>query len=757
MKYLFAALCCMVVLLLIWINKVRKSEAELKKPILHLLWLAVFMVIIKGIFLICENRIMATLAIGCYYAGIDWLLIVLFSYQEAYTQIFRGNKVFRRATYWFAALDSLSMLLNVFFGHIFVVVQHVYNDGYDGWIIARSTIPFTVHLIFTYVLVVLCALLLVEKTVKTPASYRKKYLVVLILFLTIVVVNGICMWIKSPYDISVFLYCILGMQMSYYSLFYNPKGLIDSTMALVVADISDAVFCFDIRGKCVYTNKMVGEYFGPDTDFDVVNLMFEGPIEEYSRGDQESVQYKVQREMDGKLRFFDVAYHKLLDKKHRYIGCFFTLRDRTEEIEKFQEEHYRLSHDKLTGLFNREYFFEAVEKIMEANPDVDYTMVCSNIKGFKLYNDLFGEKKGDEVLKMEADLLVQNAGENTVYGRISGDEFAVLLPTELYYPDIFIKNINLMRECFNNSQYQMHIYIGVYEIHDRTEPVSVMCDKAKLAIEARRGDYNAIVTSYDKNLLERSLYERKIVGEFDKALEHGEFCMFLQPQIASDGRVLGAEALVRWQHPERGLVFPGDFIGVFEKTGLIYRLDRYMWELASKKLREWKNAGKEDMYISVNISAKDFYYMDIYQELTGLVEKYGVLPENLKLEITETALMTEMKNQADLLGRLRGYGFQIEIDDFGSGYSSLNMLKNIDVDIVKIDMGFLDKTERQERGESILNSIILLIKNLGMGVITEGVETREQVDSLLGMGCNMFQGYYFAKPMTTEMFEEKYK
>ena len=163
------------------------------------------------------------------------------------------------------------------------------------------------------------------------------------------------------------------------------------------------------------------------------------------------------------------------------------------------------------------------------------------------------------------------------------------------------------------------------------------------------------------------------------------------------------------------------------------------------------------MYISVNISAKDFYYMDIYQELTGLVEKYGVLPENLKLEITETALMTEMKNQADLLGRLRGYGFQIEIDDFGSGYSSLNMLKNIDVDIVKIDMGFLDKTERQERGESILNSIILLIKNLGMGVITEGVETREQVDSLLGMGCNMFQGYYFAKPMTTEMFEEKYK
>ena len=757
MKYLFVALCCMVVLLLIWINRVRKSEAELKKPILHLLWLAVFMVVIKGIFLICENRITATLAIGCYYSGIDWLLIVLLSYEEAYTQIFRGNKVFKRVTYGLAALDSLSMFLNVFFGHIFVVVQHVYSDGYDEWSIIRSTVPFTLHLVFTYVLVILCVSLLVEKTVRTPATYRRKYLVVLILLLITVVVNGICMLAKSPYDISVFFYCALGIQMSYYSLFYNPKGLIDSTMALVVADISDAVFCFDIRGKCVYTNKMVGEYFGSDTNFDVVNLMFEDRIKEYSKSEQESAQYKVQREMDGKLRFFDVSYHKLSDKKHRYIGCFFTLRDRTEEIEKFKEEHYRLSHDKLTGLFNREYFFEAVEKVLAANPDVEYTMVCSNIKGFKLYNDLFGEKKGDEVLKMEAELLMQNAGDNTVYGRISGDEFAILVPTKLFTPDIFIHNINLLKERFNSSQYQMHIYIGIYEIHDKTEPVSVMCDKAKLAIESHRGDYNAVVTSYDKKLLAKSLYERKIVGEFDRALERDEFCMFLQPQIASDGRVLGAEALVRWQHPERGLVFPGDFIGVFEKTGLIYRLDRYMWEQAAKKLREWKDTGKEDMHISVNISAKDFYHMDIYRELTGLVEKYDIAPENLKLEITETALMTEMKNQADLLGRLREFGFRIEIDDFGSGYSSLNMLKSIDVDIVKIDMGFLDKTERLERGESILNSIILLIKNLGMGVITEGVETREQVDSLLGMGCNMFQGYYFAKPMTIEMFEEKYK
>lgn len=233
--------------------------------------------------------------------------------------------------------------------------------------------------------------------------------------------------------------------------------------------------------------------------------------------------------------------------------------------------------------------------------------------------------------------------------------------------------------------------------------------------------------------------------------------MYLQPQIGEGGKVIGAEALVRWQHPERGLVFPGDFIGVFEKTGLIYKLDEYMWELAAQKLKEWKDAGEEELHISVNISARDFYYMDIYEKMTSLVEKYGISPARLKLEITETAMMTEMKNQITLLERLRDYGFQIEIDDFGSGYSSLNMLKDITVDIVKIDMGFLRESERSEKGASILNHIISLINQLGMGVITEGVETKEQVESLTKMGCSMFQGYYFAKPMPVDAFEEKYR
>lgn len=754
---LFAALCCMVVLLLAWIRRTGKSDKDLKKPIIRLLWMGVFTVITQAVFFICGNYTVAAAALGLYYSSIDWLVIALLSYIEIYTQTFEGRTPVKIAVYSLAALDTLSFFLNLALRHVFTLEWSVCSWGYHVWTVDNDTQFFTLHLIFTYVIVLFCTTSLIVKAWQVPPFYRGKYMTVLVLLVAVVLLNGICMLVECTIDISVFMYCLMGIAISYYSLFYKPKGLIDSTLSLVVADVNDAVFCYDLWSKCVYANKKAEETFGESAQGELVKSMLESRIDENSRGGQESAQYEERLEIDGEQKYFNVSYHKLFDKKRRYLGCFFIIRDRTEEIRKFWEEHYRITHDRLTGLYNREYFFEAVEKKLAESPDEKYSMVCSNIKGFKLYNDLFGEEQGDEVLKAEAELLRASSGAGMLYGRLSGDEFAIFVPTEQYCAEKFIEDIKQMKERFSSSQYQMHIYIGVYEIDDNTEPVSVMCDKAKLAIESHSGDYNAIMTYYDRRLLEKSLYERKIVGEFDRALENGEFCMFLQPQIASDGSLLGAEALVRWQHPERGLVFPGDFIDLFEKTGLIYKLDRYMWEMAAAKLREWKDMGKENLYISVNISAKDFYYMDIYKEVTGLVEKYGIAPGSLKLEITETVLMTEMRGQTELLERLRSYGFQIEIDDFGSGYSSLNMLKNIDVDIVKIDMGFLDETERLERGTSILSSIILLIKKLGMGVITEGVETKEQVDSLLGMGCNMFQGYYFAKPMPVPAFEEKYK
>ena len=252
------------------------------------------------------------------------------------------------------------------------------------------------------------------------------------------------------------------------------------------------------------------------------------------------------------------------------------------------------------------------------------------------------------------------------------------------------------------------------------------------------------------------LHEQELIADLDAALTEGQMKMYLQPQISAEGKMTGAEALVYWVHPEKGIISPGRFVPVFERNGLISDVDRYMWEQACVQLRKWKMEGRTDLYISVNISAKDLYYMNIYQVFLSLIARYQINPKNLKLEITESAIAMDFDRHLELIGKLRSIGFVVEMDDFGSGYSSLNMLKDINVDVLKIDMAFLRKGNDEEKSKKILKMIISLSKQLGMQVVTEGVEKEEQVQFLTEMGCDVFQGYYFNKPLDVETFEKIY-
>ena len=314
-----------------------------------------------------------------------------------------------------------------------------------------------------------------------------------------------------------------------------------------------------------------------------------------------------------------------------------------------------------------------------------------------------------------------------------------------------------LKRIVNTSVYRMHMHVGIYHITDPTVSVSVMCDKAFVAIQRIKDSYQQIISHYTEEMGQTDQQEKVMIGEFDRAIAAGEFQMYLQPQVSSDGyKVLGAEALVRWDHPVRGILSPGVFVPIFEKSGYITRLDNYMWELACRQLRYWKDQGVDDLHISVNISPMDFYLLNLYETFTALVESYDIDPSRLKLEITETALMEDIAKHLALLAKLRNYGFQVEIDDFGSGYSSLNTLQDIEVDVLKLDMGFLRKTENQERSRVIMHAVIDMSKKLGLTVVTEGVESKEQVEYLTEAGCDIFQGYYFAKPMPVSAFEERY-
>lgn len=440
---------------------------------------------------------------------------------------------------------------------------------------------------------------------------------------------------------------------------------------------------------------------------------------------------------------------RLLAALGSYLG---TTRENAAVYAKLE---YRLNYDSLTKAYNRYGFYKNAQKLIKEHTDTEYCLILSDIKSFKLINEIYGENIADKILIDEVNIIRQKMKGNSVLGRLNGDIIAMVIPKEYLSEKEFSDMINLLSDRYSNKNFRLHIYLGVYYIKDVNETIRQMVDKVSLVIMKSKGNMSNYILYYDENSYRNDIFKQQLIGEFETALNENQFCMYLQPQTDKDGNMLGAEALIRWNHPNMGLIMPGAFIECFEDAGLIYRLDNYIWEEAAKQLKIWKDSGY-NYYISVNISAKDFYHIDVYQTFKNLVSKYGIDTDKLHIEITETALSEDKQAAHKTIERLHDEGFIIEIDDFGSGYSSFNFLKDVCADVIKIDRVFLKKSSHEERGEQILRSIISLSHDIGMDVITEGVENVDQLSMLAKMNCDWFQGYYFSKPITVGDFEEKY-
>lgn len=440
---------------------------------------------------------------------------------------------------------------------------------------------------------------------------------------------------------------------------------------------------------------------------------------------------------------------RLLAALGSYLG---TTRENAAVYAKLE---YRLNYDSLTKAYNRYGFYKNAQKLIKEHTDTEYCLILSDIKSFKLINEIYGENIADKILIDEVNIIRQKMKGNSVLGRLNGDIIAMVIPKEYLSEKEFSDMIKLLSDRYSNKNFRLHIYLGVYYIKDVNETIRQMVDKVSLVIMKSKGNMSNYILYYDENSYRNDIFKQQLIGEFETALNENQFCMYLQPQTDKDGNMLGAEALIRWNHPNMGLIMPGAFIECFEDAGLIYRLDNYIWEEAAKQLKIWKGFGY-NYYISVNISAKDFYHIDVYQTFKNLVSKYGIDTDKLHIEITETALSEDKQAAHKTIERLHDEGFIIEIDDFGSGYSSFNFLKDVCADVIKIDRVFLKKSSHEERGEQILRSIISLSHDIGMDVITEGVENVDQLSMLAKMNCDWFQGYYFSKPIAVGDFEEKY-
>ena len=413
-----------------------------------------------------------------------------------------------------------------------------------------------------------------------------------------------------------------------------------------------------------------------------------------------------------------------------------------------------LQFDRLTGVYGKEFFYQKAAEILRRNPGKAYDVICSDIENFKLINDVFGTAAGDDLLRGIAGLYGKLIGDAGICGRLNADQFACLLEHRAEYTDEMFQRANAAVNELAPSK-SVVMKWGVYAVEDRALPVEQMCDRALMAARGIKGQYGKYFSPYDDTLREKLLREQEIKDSMESALADGQFEIYLQPKYRlADNRLSGAEALVRWKHPEWGLQAPGVFIPLFEKNGFISRLDQCIWEQACAVLRRWREKGWPAIPISVTVSRADIYNADLPQFLMQLRQRYGLEPSSLHLEITESAYTEDPGQLIGTVRRLRELGFIIEMDDFGSGYSSLNMLNELPIDVLKLDMKFIQSETAKPVSQGILRFIIGLARWMKLSVVAEGVETQEQVRRLRDVGCDYVQGYYFARPMPVEDFEK---
>lgn len=437
---------------------------------------------------------------------------------------------------------------------------------------------------------------------------------------------------------------------------------------------------------------------------------------------------------------------------------FATIQSSSEEVQRLlYKSVYDSEHDSLTGIYNRQKAFTESEKLIQAHPEMQFAIVHFDIQRFRLYNSFFGEKEGDKLLIYIANMFKElyHTHQCGVYGRVEADVFVLCFPMR---KEVLEWNEKYIHEKLleYRSDFLLTGASGVYICKGNSDlSVEAMFNRAMEAAKGRVNKQMRKVGIYNEEMEKQMQMEQQIAGEMRTALEQKQFEVYLQPKfMASTGEPYGAEALVRWMHPTRGMILPGVFIPVFETNGFITKLDQYVWEQTCQLLRKWIDEGRKVMPISVNVSRVSMYNPEIVPFLKQLIEKYQISSKLLDLELTESAYMEDPEEMKERLVGLQQIGFEIMMDDFGSGYSSLNALSELTFDYLKVDRRFLSRIEFDTKSRAVLKTVIEMAQYMNMPVIAEGVETEGQKKILIDYKCEYIQGFLFAKPMPVGEYEK---
>lgn len=457
--------------------------------------------------------------------------------------------------------------------------------------------------------------------------------------------------------------------------------------------------------------------------------------------------------LNGQYVWCKVSISVLRDADGEITRVIGTINDVDEAMRSMNSLKFQAKYDMLTSILNAQAFYAAAASLVESTSGKQYRIVRMDIARFKLVNDLYGLKEGDRLLRAIAGIITAKVSNHGVCGRISGDIFCMCVD---FTEEQILERIREIttKLSYYPLPYKIAPAFGICAVDNANTPISVLCDWANIALKTIKGNSLKNYAFYNDTLRSKIFQEKRIESDMHHALRDGQFQMYLQPKVSiASSRIIGAEALVRWQHPSEGLITPDSFVPLFERNGFIVHLDTYIWEQACRAIRDWLDKGHNIGAVSVNVSRMHFHEAGFWKKLVALVEKYRIPPRLLELELTETVFLENATQLGESMQALQDYGFPLSMDDFGSGYSSLTMLKNLPINIIKIDRSFLQEGVSTLQGRIIIQHILSLAKQMRLQSIAEGVETVEQAQFLLDSGCTTAQGFYYSRPVPLEEFE----
>ena len=423
--------------------------------------------------------------------------------------------------------------------------------------------------------------------------------------------------------------------------------------------------------------------------------------------------------------------------------------------QKQKEKLYKLAYiDKITMLGNYNFFLEEGKKFLSKYRNNNYSIIL-DIDKFKSFNKKYGHNMGNKLLKKIGEILKETLNNKAIICRLSNDLFGILINTEKDIKETIEKiTTKLSKIKIQDKTYTIYISMGIYKILENEYNIKKILDKTLIAHDEIKGNYNKKYKMYDKKVEEKIEKEHELESIMQEAIEKEEFKIYYQPKISTKtNQMVSAEALVRWKRNGK-MISTIEFIKLFEKNQFIITLDKYVFEKVCIDISKWKKKIKNIPLISVNISKEHFIKKDFIKEYKEIAKKYGIKPEELEIEITESALISENTNYIKEVEEIKKEGFIVSIDDFGTGYSSLSILQNMPIDIIKIDKTFIDKIDFDKKGNNLVDYIILIAKKLNLKTVAEGIENEEQAKYLKEIDCDLLQGYYYSKPLESSQYEK---